>query len=146
MSSIHKSLTCLLSVPQKKLWECKTNLNLWGGGRKAIYVTCVTLTNGRWEKDNWPTFVQLHCSHTMAGIHKWQIYVTCSSHGYVALQYCKKGSLHQCFPLESSRSLPYCAKMLSTAPGSESAVLKSTDLESMNQHHLFPAILCLWNA
>jgi hypothetical protein len=70
----------------------------------------------------------------------WQIYVQCSSHGYVALQYWKKGSLCQIFLLGSP--IPYCVKIFSTAPGNKYAVLKGTDMDSVNKHH-FSLSQCL---
>jgi len=41
----------------------------------VIPLTCVAFTNGRWEVDKWPIFLQVDHFDELTGIYKWQIFV-----------------------------------------------------------------------
>jgi len=47
----------------------------------VLALTCVTFTDSLWEKDKWPTFVQVHRSHNTITIHDSQPF-----HKYTSLR------------------------------------------------------------
>jgi hypothetical protein len=47
-------------------------------------LTSVTFTVIRRESISWPIFVQMQIYHSVAGIHKWQMFVLCTSPGNAA--------------------------------------------------------------
>ena len=46
-----------------------------------LALTCITFTDSRWEKDKWPTFVQVPRSHNTINIHDLQPF-----HKYTSLR------------------------------------------------------------
>ena len=50
-----------------------------------ISVSCVIFTDSWWKTDKWPVFVQVHCSHDVATIHKWEMFAKHASHGNPSL-------------------------------------------------------------
>jgi len=64
----------------------------------VIPYTCVAFTDNRWEKDEWPVFLHVHCSDDMiTASDVCQIYTMCCT--------CTLGSLHEYVFLQALRFL-----------------------------------------
>jgi len=88
------------------------------------------------------TSAQVRVQHMRSQVNNCHIVSTVHSFGkymsYIAFMgmwpfSIEKGSLCQCFLL--GRPIPYWVMIFSTAPGSKCAVLKRTDVDSVNKHH-----------
>jgi hypothetical protein len=71
------------SHPLQTSCENTRSLNVVRKWTLVIPVICVTFTNSWCEMNKSPVFVQVHCSHNVASIQKWQMSVKYATRGNI---------------------------------------------------------------
>ena len=71
-------------------WRNATSSHVIHEQTSVIALTCLPFTHSRWKAFKWPILIQVHCSHDMADIHKWQIFVKYNSRGNAVTKSQKK--------------------------------------------------------